>query len=454
LTLPVVPSRAEPATSGTLGRETEVGSVFVSNYPPYSAWSAAQVPRFFEALSRSPAPGSTLGLYLHIPFCRKRCKFCYFRVYTDKDNRQITSYLDAVAKEARLLAATPAIAGRPLEFVYFGGGTPSYLSVKQLEKLFGDVDAALPFGGAHPAREVTFEAEPGTLQRSKLEALRALGVTRLSLGIENFDDDILRENGRAHTSEEIWRVLPWIHELGFPQLNIDLISGMVGERWETWRETVRRTVEVAPESVTVYQMELPYNTVYSHELQEGEPLRLASWDEKRAWHDYAFAELAKAGYHPSSAYTMVRDGGEASSSFVYRDLVWEGTDLAALGVASFGHLQGVHYQNVASWGEYLEILEQESRLPVSRAFATTADERLTRELILQLKRGRVALAPFRRKFGVDPAERFAAPLAALAADGMLRVEDDAIAVTHQGLLRVDALLPPFYAAEYRGARYT
>ena len=430
---------------------TEVGSVFVSNYPPFSVWSETELPRAMEALQAPPRPGVPFGLYLHIPFCRKRCKFCYFRVYTDKDSTEIGTYLDALASEVELYSRLPATGGRQLKFVYFGGGTPSYLSVKQLQGLVDRVQAAMPWTGVE---EVTFECEPGTLTQSKLEAIRAIGVTRLSLGIENFDDEILRENGRAHLSHEIYRVLPWIRDLGFDQLNIDLIAGMVGETWETWRETVRKTLEIEPDSVTIYQMELPYNTVYSRSLLGGDGIDrpLADWPTKRAWQDYAFAELAAAGFELSSAYTMVKKKG-LSSSFVYRDAVWHGTDMLGTGVASFSHLNGVHFQNVAGWGEYLGMLE-EGRLPLGRAFATSERERLTRELILQLKLGEVHASYFHDKFGADVVAEFAPAWQSLEAEGMLRVEGERVALTRAGLLQVDRLLPELYDERYRNVRYT
>jgi oxygen-independent coproporphyrinogen-3 oxidase len=431
-------------------RETDVGSVFVSNYPPFGAWRPENLPEIYEALDAPPVAGTPLGLYLHIPFCRKRCKFCYFRVYTDKDAGEIGAYLDALAAEVELYAEQRAIAGRPLKFVYFGGGTPSYVSVRQLEGLVSRVQAVMPWTGAE---EITFECEPGTLTHSKLEAIRGIGVTRLSLGIESFDDDVLRENGRAHVSAEIYRALPWIREMAFDQLNVDLIAGMVGETWDTWRETVRKTLEVEPDSVTIYQMELPYNTVYSQSLLGGTFDRpLADWPTKRAWHDYAFAELSAAGYVLSSAYTMVRPGGR-SSSFVYRDSVWHGCDLLGTGVASFSHLSGVHFQNVTQWGEYLAMVG-EGRLPLGRGLAITDRERLTREMILQLKLGTLAASWFRDKFGTDVLAEFAPAWRTLAGEGMLRVEGDTIVLTRAGLLQVDRLLPSFYDDRYRNARYT
>ena len=288
--------------------KTGLGNYFVANYPPFSFWKPAHLPAAQAALDAAPVPGTPLGLYLHIPFCRKRCKFCYFRVYTDKNARDVEVYTDALVKEVELYARRRAVASRPLTFVYFGGGTPSYLSAAQLSDLMTRLKAILPWDGAE---EVTFECEPGTLQRHKLETLREMGVTRLSLGVENFDPKILEFNGRAHLEEEIHRAYGWARELGFDQINIDLIAGMVGESWDNWRQCVAKTLALAPESITIYQMELPYNTVFSQELRlvgQDEPaLAVADWPTKRDWVAYAFDTLQAAGYEVSSAYTLVKD---------------------------------------------------------------------------------------------------------------------------------------------------
>ena len=442
-------SNAEPATSGVVAEDTEVGSVFVSNYPPYSFWTEDQLPALREALASGPRPGVPLGLYVHIPFCRKRCKFCYFRVYTDKNASQVEEYIAAVNREAELYRDQPALAERPADFVYFGGGTPSFISVKHLRQLVEGLRQRFDWSRM---REFAFECEPGTLTRSKLEAIRDIGVTRLSLGVEHFDDKILAENGRAHVSKEIYRVLPWIRELDFPQLNVDLISGLVGESWGTWKETVEKTLEIAPDSVTIYQLERPYSTVYSKARLEGDggPV-VADWETKRQWQAYAIDRMEECGYEVSSAYTLVKKGSR--DPFVYRDSLWEGADLLPLGVSSFGHLSGVHFQNDASWKGYLDRVGA-GELPLARAFATTSDERLTRELILQLKRGYLALEPLSEKFSVDVKERYRPALEVLERQDWLRLEDDRIRLSRAGLLRVDQLLPVFYDEKYRGSRYT
>src|SRR5947209_1904139 len=235
-------------------KNTEVGSYFVSNYPPYSAWSPGQVPAALTALDSAPDPETRLGLYLHIPFCRKRCKFCYFRVYTDKNADDVETYLSALSKEIALYAHGHAgVANRQFEFVYFGGGTPSFLSNAQPERVVERINEHWTWSAA---KEVTFECEPGTLKQSKLETIKRIGVTRLSLGVEHFDDEVLTINGRAHKSPEIYRAYQWVREVGFPQVNIDLIAGMLGETEDKWKMTVAKAIELLPDSVTIYQMEV------------------------------------------------------------------------------------------------------------------------------------------------------------------------------------------------------
>jgi oxygen-independent coproporphyrinogen III oxidase len=442
-------NHGEPATSvGPTPVRTDVGSNFVSNYPPYSFWSPEYLPAVERALDAPPRAAVPLGLYVHVPFCRKRCKFCYFKVFTDKNARQVDEYLEALEHESRMYAARPAIASRSVAFVYIGGGTPSFLSSSQLRRLFGALRAAFPWDAVE---EVTFECEPGTLTRPKVTAIRELGVTRLSLGVESFDDAILAENGRAHLRREIERALPWIREERFDQVNIDLIAGMVGDTWDTWRDSVRRAIEVQPDSVTVYQMELPYNTIYSKSVLDGRDVAVADWPLKREWHDYAFRELEAAGYEPSSAYTMVRRG--ASARFVYRDALWRGADLVGIGLSSFSHVQGVHFQNSAGWAPYVTAIRA-GRLAVERAFVPDEDERLTRETILQLKRGWIEPPYFREKFGVDVLERFGTAISGLVERGLADVTNGRLELTRPGLLAVDQLLPEFYAEKYRNSRYT
>lgn len=448
---------AEPSSSITpapaAGAEaTEAGNYFVSNYPPFSFWKPDQVPALEEVLSQ-PAPNDTpLGVYFHIPFCRKRCHFCYFKVYTDKNAREIRAYIDAGMREMESLATRPYLAGRKAQFVYFGGGTPSYLSVPQLKELSTRMKDYISWD---EAEEVAFEAEPGTLSETKLEGIREVGVTRLSLGVENFDDHILESNGRAHRSGEIDRAFQFARTLGFEHINIDLIAGMMNETDENWEVCVQKAIDLGPDAVTIYQMEVPFNTtIYQRMKEEGKVTApVADWPTKRRWVSEAFDAFVEAGYTVTSAYTVVKD--PAKIKFVYRDSLWDGADLLSCGVASFGHLGGVHYQNQADVGPYMQAVDA-GHAPIYRAYKTSPDERFIREFILKLKLGSFRPSYYQKKFGEDVLTRFAGKLRGLEQEGFLKIAGpDLVELTRTGLLQSDRLCHEFFLPEHaQYARYT
>lgn len=442
----IAPAQGVAATDAA----TEVGSYFIANYPPFSQWRKERVPEIRAALARAPSHAETpLGLYLHIPFCRKRCRFCYFRVYTDQNAKAIDRYVQALAREVELLSSLPAVAGRHLKVVYFGGGTPSYLSARQLHDLRDRLHASVSWGHAE---EVTFECEPGTLSLEKVRTLKEIGITRISLGVENFNDAILEANGRAHLSPEIFRAYDWIQQVGFSQVNIDLIAGMIGETDDNWAACIEHAKQMSPDNITIYQMELPHNTVIAREMKAtGQTAPVAAWAVKRRWVDEAFSALEAAGYHISSAQELVKD--PVRDRFVYRDSMWRGADLLATGVASFGHVQGVHYQNVDQLEEYLALIEADE-LPFNRAMTPTQHQLLIREMALQLKEGQIGATSFREKFGVDILEEFGDAFRRQEAAGYLRLSAEGVRLTRRGLLQVDTLLPEYFEPEHRAVRYT
>ncbi|QDV63697.1 coproporphyrinogen-III oxidase family protein [Crateriforma conspicua] len=437
-------------TSAPSDKKTEVGSYFISNYPPYSQWKSDQLPAVESALDNPPTEDTPLGLYLHIPFCRKRCKFCYFKVFTDVNAAEVQRYVDALCDEISMVSRRAVMGDRPFRFVYFGGGTPSFLSPKQLTKLADRLRQHITWDGAE---EVTFECEPGTLSETKVKTLReVMGVTRLSLGVENFTDAILEENGRAHLSKQVFAAWEWIEAAGFNNVNIDLIAGMVGETWDNWKFNVQKALEMSPESLTIYQMELPYNTVYSADIlgnQSESPV--ADWGTKRDWVRYAFDEFTAAGYAVSSAYTLVKDPQKVN--FSYRDNLWKGADLLATGIASFGHASGVHYQNLPHMDQYLSTIES-GQLPLGRGFVPTDLQKLIREMILLLKRGYLELDYFRNKFDVDVLDRWRDVWDGYVESGLATIGDDRVELTSDGLLQVDSMLPAFFEPEHQNVRYT
>jgi oxygen-independent coproporphyrinogen-3 oxidase len=435
-------------TVATEQPRTEVGNYFVSNYPPFSQWRPEFVSDALAALNQPPRVDHPLGLYIHIPFCRKRCHFCYFKVYTDKNASEIEVYLDALIKENEIYSRMPAFQGRKLRFAYFGGGTPSYVSEKQLHYLVDGLNRHVSWANAE---EVTFECEPGTIQKPKLQTLKDIGVTRLSLGIEHFDDEILAANGRAHLSPEIYRAYQWAREVDFPQINIDLIAGMMGETEEKWKDAIKRAIDLQPDSVTIYQMELPYNTVISQDiLKKGMTSPIAGWSIKRHWLDYAFEQFLAHDYE--IAGTDIVATKKKTCRFIYRDALWHGGDMIGIGVSSFSHFGGVNFQNAHNFEEYVRILN-EDRLPLLRAVSLTPKQRLIREMVLQLKTGWLDTGYFQKKFGVDVWKEFQPVYDDLQNKNLLHRDNGTISLTRDGLLKVDHFLLDFFEPELRTVRY-
>ncbi len=434
---PPVIGRGRERPSAAAG-EPLLGSYFVSAYPPFACWSERQLGSFESRLARPPETAAGFGLYLHIPFCAERCSYCYYLAY-DGVSTVIDRYLELLARELELYAERPLLAGRLPSFVYFGGGTPSLLTPRRIRTLLAGVQRTFSW---RDAREVSFECAPLSVTTAKLEALRELGVTRVSLGVQQLDDEVLRLNGRIHLAADVERAFKRIGDVGFEVVNVDLIAGLIGETDASFDASLERVMEMAPDSVTIYLLEIPHNTPLYRSIRAGTvAVPPVGWERKRARVARGFERLEAAGYTVRSAYAAVRD--PERQPFLYQDEQYRGVDLLGVGASSFSYLAGVHHQNVADLSGYLRQVSDD-RLPLWRAYELSAEERLVRELVLQLKLGRVETASLRARSGIDPLERFAPVLERLVEAGYLTLEGTTIVVTRRGLLRVDRLVRELY----------
>jgi oxygen-independent coproporphyrinogen-3 oxidase len=431
-----------------LAEPPDAGSYFIAAYPPFSTWKPSEVAAA-EGLLDGPRPSGPLGIYVHIPFCQKKCDYCYYLSFAGKDAGAVASYLETVIEELRLYARLPAVRGRDVSFVYFGGGTPSLLSPDQIRFRGTGLSDALPW---NRVREVTFECAPRSTRREVVDAMLEIGVTRVSLGVQSFDDDLLRRNGRIHLAADARRAYRLLREAGFSTINLDLMAGLPGETSDQWRDSIWRAIDLEPDSVTLYPTEMPYNTRTFQDYARGQlEVPPVAWSVKRERVGYGFEELEKAGFAVVSAYAAVKD--PARHPFVYQEELWAGGEMLGLGIASFSYVAGAHYQNAAAIDAYGQRV-RDGRLPIARARLLQAEERFVRELILQLKLGCVERRRFLEKFGEDVLERFSTPLAGMEAEGWIVTSETGVSLTRAGLLRVDALLPRFYLKEHQGVRYT
>lgn len=439
---------SDEVSTGAVGERAEPveGNYFVAVYPPFSAWRkelAETIPPRLQAAGSGP-----FGLYVHVPFCVHRCEYCYYLSYADQALQQMEPYLEAVIEELKSYWATPAFRGRDIQFVYFGGGTPSLLPAENIQRLLGGLRDICPW---NKAEEVTFECAPRSTSPGKLHVLRQAGVNRLSLGVQQLNDEVLRLNGRVHLVADVLRAWKEIGKVGFEEVNLDLIAGLVGETEATFRDSLEQAIALGPDSVTIYPLEIPRNTPLYRSLNaEGVAGQLPSWEVKRERLAYAFARLEEVGYTLRSAYAAARRGRHAR--FVYQEDQYRGLDLLGLGVSSLSYVGGAHFQNLTALDQYLAAV-QAGRFPISRACLLGKEGRLVREFVLQLKLGHVEVEPLRQKFGVDVLDWFAKPLADLQKKGWLTYDKNVVRLSRAGLLRADRLLAAFYLPEHSGLGY-
>ena len=227
----------------------------------------------------------------------------------------------------------------------------------------------------------------------------------------------------------------------------------MGETPDSWRACVNKAIALQPDCLTIYQMEVPYNTtIYQQMTEQGQAAApVADWETKRQWVREAFEALEGAGYTVTSAYTAVRD--PERTRFVYRDSLWTGADMLSLGVSAFGFINHTHLQNHKDMGPYLERIN-DRLLPIYRALKINDEEGLIRQLVLQMKLGRIDRSYFLQHFGVDIDRRFAQPLGRLTERGFLERDGETLRLSREALLQVDWLLHVFFLPQHRDARYT
>jgi len=431
-------------------QQSVVGNYFVSAYPPFSQWKGEENGAYRGVLNTplSSPKAVPLGMYCHIPFCLKRCDYCYYLSHEGANPFLIDEYLTALTREIEIYSQSDSVAERELGFLYIGGGTPSILSPDQTWKLIERIRTLFPFDHIE---EITFECAPRTVTLERMRILKECGVNRISLGIQQLDDSTLKANGRIHRVADIERAYWMIRETNFETLNVDLMVGMVGERGSNFFGSLDRVIELDPDSITLYQLEIPKNTPLYHSLNNRSGAFPASWIEKHRRLELAYERLAESGYDLRSAYTAVRKGDKRP--FVYQDSQYFGGDLIGTGVSAFSYYTGVHHQNRVSLSEYLSSLN-EQKLPLGRSYVLSEEEQMIRESILQLKLGKLDFPYFEEKFGTDLRDRFSSQFETLTAGGWAVLDDNRVELTRSGLARVDEFLPQFYLEEHSGVRYS
>lgn len=266
------------------------------------------------------------GIYLHIPFCQHKCSYCDFISYQGQDEVARTRYVKALIKEIRSCEAPlPVSRGAT---IYVGGGTPSLLSLEELAAIFS---ALKEKGYFNAPREVTLETNPGTVDEAYLRGLRALGVDRLSLGIQSLEDSELRLMGRTHTADEARHIIQLSKEAGFTRLSCDLIYGFPTQTAASIEASLTELMALGPSHISIYGLSVEPGTVLSHKLQKG-LWTLPTDEETGAMYDLIMDRLAKGGYERYEISNFAKAGDESRHNLIY----WHYHPYLAFGAGATG----------------------------------------------------------------------------------------------------------------------
>ncbi len=362
------------------------------------------------------------GLYIHIPFCSGKCHYCDFISFPDKADC-VEDYLDAVEKEMRFYTAIPC------DTLYIGGGTPSELSAQQLRRLFKSVDDH--FGPVCDFSESTFEANPESLTQDKIMLLRQYGMKRVSVGLQSFNADVLRNLGRRHTVERFLDAYLDLRQVGFTNINVDLMCAVPGQTREVFAEDLARLIKLGPEHVSVYGLQVEEGTRFAADgvAEDG--------DLTREYFDLARAELSSAGYAHYEISNFAKPGMESLHNLNY----WENGEYIGIGCSATSYLSGVRKTNAPMLEHYCSSMLTGEDMALASCEKLAGKEKTGETMMLGLRKlGGMSLTP-------DMKADFGRELASLSKRGLISLEDDRARLTEEGVYISNEVfrcfVPPF-----------
>ncbi|HYP28798.1 MAG TPA: radical SAM family heme chaperone HemW [Blastocatellia bacterium] len=378
------------------------------------------------------------GIYIHIPFCERKCTYCNFNT-TDFFDGLSARYAKAVAVEiARwggLLASGESGSGShsggrpPVDTIFFGGGTPSIIEAGQLASL---VDACRASFDVEPGAEITIEVNPATFSRKKLEEWRASGINRASVGVQSFIDRELASLSRTHTAADARRTLEGLREAGFDNVSLDLIAGLPEQTEEDWAFNLREALALRPEHLSLYLLEVKHGTQLYGQIKRGARPRP---DDDLAAEMYRMTCEAtrEAGYeqYEISNFASLRNGPLRSK---HNMKYWTGAPFYGMGCGAHSYDGRDRWVNVLKTESYIERVESTGRAIAERN-TLSDEERASEALFMQLRLTEgISLPEFRSRYGLDVVARHGAELERLAEAGLVEVRDERLRLTDAGLL--------------------
>ncbi|WP_424685050.1 radical SAM family heme chaperone HemW [Enterococcus sp.] len=364
-----------------------------------------------------------ISAYIHIPFCEHICYYCDFnKVFLE--GQPVDEYLELLLREMDLQLAQTPIDQAPT--LYVGGGTPTALTAQQLDRLLGGIVQRFPM---KTVEEFTVEANPGDLTVDKLKIMQNYGVDRLSMGVQTFDDRLLKKIGRKHTADDVYQTMAFLEKADFRNVSIDLIYALPGQSLASFRDTLKRALDLDLPHYSLYSLILENKTMFMNWVRQGR-LELPDQEEEGQMFEETIKAMEKAGRKQYEVSNFALPGHESKHNTVY----WHNQHYFGFGAGASGYLGNRRYKNYGPIQHYLKPLRQ-GILPVMENEVLTRENQMEEEMFLglRLKEG-VSFQRFQEKFQRSLESVYGDVLSTEVKAGHLVVENDSVRLTAQGLL--------------------
>ncbi|MBC1595161.1 radical SAM family heme chaperone HemW [Listeria seeligeri] len=364
---------------------------------------------------------NTSAVYIHIPFCEHICYYCDFnKVFLE--GQPVDEYVDLLIKEMQITAANKQM--EPIDTVFVGGGTPTTLNEAQIAKLCTAIQEIFPM---KEEVEFSFEANPGDLSVAKVQTMKDYGVNRISMGVQSFNNDLLKKIGRIHTVKDVYQSVENMRTVGFENVSIDLIFSLPGQTEADFQDTLNQALALDLPHYSAYSLIIEPKTIFYNLMQKGK-LFLPGQDAEANMYDLLLVEMEKHGRKQYEISNFAKEGFESKHNITY----WSNEHYYGFGAGAHGYIGNTRYSNFGPIKKYMEPL-QENKLPVFQQKELTLKEKMEEEMFLGLRKvSGVSKAGFQRKFGQDLDATFQNAIQKTMAKGWLENNEENVALTRNG----------------------
>lgn len=361
-----------------------------------------------------------LGIYIHIPFCKKKCYYCDFVSFSNLENKQ-TGYIEALKKEISCYD----LEEYNVTTIYIGGGTPSYIDCYEIKEILDELRKRLKNNETKFSDiEITIEVNPGTVDKEKLEVYKLSGVNRLSIGLQSTKDILLKEIGRIHTYKEFLQSYEHAKQVGFENINVDLMLGLPNQSIQDMKDSLKEVIKMEPNHISIYSLIVEEKTPIKKLIEEGE-LQLPEEIQERRMYWYVKSMLELSGYNHYEISNFAKEGRESKHNMN----CWEQKEYIGIGAAAHSYFENKRYSNVESMEKYINNFNEK----IVHEVQNKEDMQKEYMLLNLRKLDGVSILKFKEKFACNPIFLFRNELEKLVNEKLLMVDGNFIKLTNKGL---------------------